>query len=171
MDSAMFGENQTVYQHKHPPPAVKHRGGGVMIWACFTATGPGQLVVIEVTTNFSVYQSILEPNVKPSVWQLKLGRNWVQQQDYDPKKKGRKESRCCNGPVKVQTLLLKCCGETLKDLRMNLRSNTVKKSGVKFFTMMAETNEVIQETILLLLQATESQGVLSFSQDCFWILV
>ncbi|MEE6515924.1 hypothetical protein FKM82_025084 [Ascaphus truei] len=75
MRSTMFGENQT--QHISLIPTVKHGSGGVMIWACFAATGPGNLAVIESTMNSSVYQSILESNVRPSVRQLKLGRNWV----------------------------------------------------------------------------------------------
>lgn len=39
------------------------------------------LAVTELTMNFSVYKSILELNVKPSVRQLKLGQNYVMQQD------------------------------------------------------------------------------------------
>ena len=53
----------TAYQHKHLIPTVKHGGGGLMIWACSAATGPGHLAVI----NSSVHQSILESNERPSV--------------------------------------------------------------------------------------------------------
>ena len=90
----MFGHNvqhhvwqkpNTVYQHKHLIPTVNHSGGGVMIWACFAATGPGPLAVIESTMNASVYQSILKSNVRPSVQQPILGQNWVMQQDNYPK--------------------------------------------------------------------------------------
>ena len=38
-----------------------------MIWACFAVTGPGHLAVIESTMNSSVYQSIPESNVRPSL--------------------------------------------------------------------------------------------------------
>jgi len=39
MHSATFGQKpNTAYQHKQ---TVKRCGGGVMIWACFAATGPG----------------------------------------------------------------------------------------------------------------------------------
>lgn len=64
---------------------VKHSGGGVMIWALFPAMGPGHLTVIESTLNPSVYQSIVEFNVRPSVWLLKLGWNSVMQQKNDSK--------------------------------------------------------------------------------------
>ena len=78
----MFGHNaqqhvwrkpNTAYQHKHLIPTVNHGGGGLMVWAYFAATGPGLLAVIESTMNSSVYQSILESNVRPSFRQLKLG--------------------------------------------------------------------------------------------------
>ncbi|MEE6512677.1 hypothetical protein FKM82_019812 [Ascaphus truei] len=75
MHSTTVGKKQTAYQHKHLIPAVKHGGGVVMIWASFAATGPGNLAVIELTMNSSVYQSILESYVRPSVRQLKLGQN------------------------------------------------------------------------------------------------
>jgi len=45
---------------------VEHGGGGLMMWACSAATGPGHLAVTESTMNSSVYQSILESNVKPA---------------------------------------------------------------------------------------------------------
>ena len=72
----MFGHNaqqhvwrkpNTAYQHKHLIPTVKHGGEGLMMWACSAATGPGHLAVIESTMNSSVYQSILESDVRPSV--------------------------------------------------------------------------------------------------------
>jgi len=56
MHSTTLSENQTAYKHKHPLPAVKHSGEGLMIWDCF---GPRRHAVIESTTNSSVYQSIL----------------------------------------------------------------------------------------------------------------
>jgi len=47
--SSTSGENQTAYQHKRIIPTVKHGGGGLMIWADFSATGPGhQSVTINV---------------------------------------------------------------------------------------------------------------------------
>jgi len=57
-------KTNTAYQHKHLIPTVRHGGGGMMIWACFAAEGPGHLAVIESTMNFSVYQSIVESNMR-----------------------------------------------------------------------------------------------------------
>ena len=101
----------------------------------------------------SVYQSILQLNVRPSVRQLKLGWIWVMQQDSNPQKirksttewlnSKRKESRCCKDPVKVQnSTWLRCCGGTLRQPRMIKclqtsvnSSNLVTKSGPKSTVM------------------------------------
>lgn len=56
MHSTIFGENKT----PHTSCGVWRWGGGVMIWACFKATGLGNLPVIQLTTNSLEYQSILE---------------------------------------------------------------------------------------------------------------
>lgn len=39
---------------------------------CFAAMGPGHLSVILLIMNSSVYQNILDSNVRTSVWQLNL---------------------------------------------------------------------------------------------------
>lgn len=85
----------TVYQHKHRIATVKHNGGGVILCAFCTATGPWHLAAIESTMN-SKYQSILESNMRESFQQLKLGPNWITLQDDDPKhtsKSEKEESR------------------------------------------------------------------------------
>lgn len=42
----------TAYHHKHLIPAVRHGGRGVMIWACFLATGPGKYAALRQMMNF-----------------------------------------------------------------------------------------------------------------------
>jgi len=69
----MFGHNaqnhiwrkpNTAYQHKHLIPTVKHGGRGLMILACFAATEPEHLAVVELN---SVNLSIPESHVRPSI--------------------------------------------------------------------------------------------------------
>ena len=55
------------------------------VWGCFSASGSGRLHIIQGTMNFLAYQQILDQNLLPSVWELKLGRKWILQQDNDPK--------------------------------------------------------------------------------------
>lgn len=90
----LFGKNTqhyiwrkkgTAHHHENIIPTVKYGGGNIMIWACFAASGPGQLTIIEGKMNSQVYQKILQDNVRVSVRQLKLCRSWVMQQDNDPK--------------------------------------------------------------------------------------
>ena len=96
----MFGHNaqqhvwrklNTIYQHKHLIPTVT--GGGLMIWTCSAATGPGHLAVIESTMNSFVFQAILEKCEaicpKAKTW-LKLAH----QQDNDPKHSSKSTTEC-----------------------------------------------------------------------------
>ncbi len=75
----------TAFHKKNIIPTVKHGGGSVMFWGCFAASGPGRLAIIDGTMNSALYQKILKDNVRPSVYDLKLKRTWVMQQDNDPK--------------------------------------------------------------------------------------
>ncbi len=46
----MFGKK--IKKHnKKPIPSVNHGGGSIMVWACFAASGPGQLAIIDGTMN------------------------------------------------------------------------------------------------------------------------
>uniref|UniRef100_A0A803JRB2 Tc1-like transposase DDE domain-containing protein n=1 Tax=Xenopus tropicalis TaxID=8364 RepID=A0A803JRB2_XENTR len=74
----------TVHQHQNLIPTVKYGGGGIKVWGCFAASGPGRIAIIEGKMNSQVYQDILQENLRPSVHQLKLSRRWVLQQDNDP---------------------------------------------------------------------------------------
>ena len=65
----------TAYHHENIIPTIKYGGGNIMIWACFAASGPGQLATIQGKMNSQVYQTILQDNVRMSVRQLKLCRS------------------------------------------------------------------------------------------------
>lgn len=42
----MFGVNQnTAFQQKNLIPTVKHGDGSIMVWGCFAAAGPGQVII------------------------------------------------------------------------------------------------------------------------------
>lgn len=72
----VWGKPNTEYRLKHLIPSVKRSDGGLGIWTYFAVTGPGHLAVSELNMNASVYQTILESNMRKSVtaevW-LKLG--------------------------------------------------------------------------------------------------
>ena len=68
-----------------PSPTVKHGGGKIMLWGCFSAKGTGQLHSLKGTMDGAMYRQILGENLLPSARKLKMGRGWVLQHDNDPK--------------------------------------------------------------------------------------
>ena len=67
--------------------SVKHGGGSVMVWGCFSAAGIGKLHFIKGTMNAEKYVEILKENLKPSAAKLGLENNFKFYQDDDPKHK------------------------------------------------------------------------------------
>ena len=80
----MFGGNQAPLITR-PMPSVKHGGGSIMLWGCFSAAGTGRLVRIEGKINAAMYRDILDENLLQSALDLRLGRRFISQQDNDPK--------------------------------------------------------------------------------------
>lgn len=68
-----------------PHISVRHGGAGVMIWAGFATIGPGILAVMETETDGLNFVPEYSWDVRPTVQQLKLGQNWIKQQNNDPK--------------------------------------------------------------------------------------
>ncbi|KAK3544230.1 hypothetical protein QTP86_008321 [Hemibagrus guttatus] len=94
----LFGKNSTcrVWRRKnaelHPKntiPTVKHGGGNIMLWGCFSAKGPGRLIRVKERMNGAMYREILSKNLLPSARALKMKRGWVFQHDNGPKHTAR----------------------------------------------------------------------------------
>ncbi|KAG2456628.1 TC1A transposase, partial [Polypterus senegalus] len=75
----------TVHHLSNTIPTVKHGGGSIMLWGCFSAAGAGRLVVIERKMNAAKYRDILDKNLLQSAKDLRLGRRLTFQQDNCPK--------------------------------------------------------------------------------------
>ncbi len=80
----LWRKEHTAFQHKNLIPSMKH-GDGSIVWACFAASGPGQLAIIDGTMNSELYHQFLKENVRTSVHELSLKKKWVMQQYNDPK--------------------------------------------------------------------------------------
>lgn len=65
-------------------PTIKHGGGSVMVWACFSYYGPGNLVFIDGTMDAIGYVDILSRNLQASATKMGLS-SFIFQQDNDPK--------------------------------------------------------------------------------------
>ena len=75
----VWQQANTAFQHKNLFTSVKHGGGSIMVWACFAASEPERLAIIDGAMISELYQKILQENVKVSVCELKLNRKWVLQ--------------------------------------------------------------------------------------------
>ena len=66
-------------------PTAMHGGGSILIWGCMSANGTGNFHCIDGNLDQLGYNNILKANVKQSAAKLGLGRNFIFQQDNDPK--------------------------------------------------------------------------------------
>ena len=81
---------------KNTLPTVKHGGGNLMFWGCFSSNGVGKIVKVEGRMKADDYIGILDQNLKESARQLGLGRGFWFQQDNDPKHMSRKATNWLN---------------------------------------------------------------------------
>src|SRR5262249_11676118 len=76
----------SLLKSNHVQPTVKHGGGSLMVWGCFTAYGVGNLVRIDSNMTAAIYCEILEDDLLGSLewYGLEVG-DVVFQHDNDPK--------------------------------------------------------------------------------------
>ncbi|CDQ82338.1 unnamed protein product [Oncorhynchus mykiss] len=72
----LFGLNAKchVLRKSDTIPTVKHGGGKIMRWECFSVAGNGRVVRIEGKTNGAKYTEILDEILLQSAQDLRLGR-------------------------------------------------------------------------------------------------
>jgi len=72
-------------QPKNLAATVKHGGGSVLVWGCFSSHGVGKLVFIDGIMDHKMYINILKENLKKSAEDMGIGQHFYFQQDNDPK--------------------------------------------------------------------------------------
>uniref|UniRef100_A0AAZ3PMM5 Transposase n=1 Tax=Oncorhynchus tshawytscha TaxID=74940 RepID=A0AAZ3PMM5_ONCTS len=80
-------------------PMVKHGGGSIRLWGCFSVAGTRRLVRIEAKMNGAKYRKILDENLLQSDQDLRLGRRFTFQQDNDPKTHSQDNAGVASGQV------------------------------------------------------------------------
>ncbi len=70
---------------KKYPMSTVNTAGSLMLWACFSAGGPGNLVQMHGIMDSIKYQQIKNQNLTASVRSLIMGHVLIFQQDNNPK--------------------------------------------------------------------------------------
>ena len=72
----LFGLNakRRIWRKPGTIPTLKHGGGSIRLWGCFSAARTGRLVRIKGKMNGEKYRAILDENLFQSAQDLRLGR-------------------------------------------------------------------------------------------------
>ncbi len=74
----------TAYHLHNTIPTVKHGGGSIMQWGCFSAAGTGEVIREDGKLNAAKYRDILNENLIQSAQNLRLGWKFTFQHDNHP---------------------------------------------------------------------------------------
>ena len=76
------------FEPKYQIPTIKHGGGNVMVWGCFSRNGVGPIVQIEEKMNAIVYRDILR-DAMVTFAERNMAQSFLFQHDNDPKHKSK----------------------------------------------------------------------------------
>uniref|UniRef100_A0AAY5KS55 Uncharacterized protein n=1 Tax=Esox lucius TaxID=8010 RepID=A0AAY5KS55_ESOLU len=77
----VWQKSNTAHHLNNTIPKVKHGGGNIMLWGCFSAAGTGALIRIEGKMDGPKYCQIFEENLLFSARKLSMGTRFTFQHD------------------------------------------------------------------------------------------
>ncbi len=80
----VWGKPSTAYHLHNTIPTVKHGGGSIMYWGCFSAAGTEEVIREDGKLNAAKYREILNENLVQSAQNLRLGWKFTFQHDNHP---------------------------------------------------------------------------------------
>lgn len=146
------------YKFRYQIPTIKHGGGSLMLWGCFSSSGVGPLVKVEGIMDQVQYRNILQTHMLP-FGKSKMPRGWLFQHDNDPKHTARsvkswlkaKKVRILDWPS--QSPDLNPIENLWNDLKR--RTSTIKVSNAveKFQLLQAEWQKISVDRLTKLINS------------------
>ena len=87
----MFGGKKADLDPKNTILIIKHGGGNIMLWCCFSAKRRGRLHWVKGKMDGAKFREIMSENLLASTRTLKMVCGWMFQHNNDPKHKATKE--------------------------------------------------------------------------------
>ena len=86
----MWRKKEEAYKLSCLRGSVKHGGGNVMVWGSMSWKGVEKLTFIDAKMDATMYCEILKANLRPSTKKLRMGNDFILQQDNNPKHTAKK---------------------------------------------------------------------------------
>lgn len=146
------------FKVRYQVPTIKHGGGHVMVWGCFSSRGVGPLCRIENTMDRFVYKDILDKHMLPYA-RRNMPRNWIFQQDNDPKHRSKfllqyfaqKKINVLEWPS--QSPDLNPIEHLWDELKRRVRIRNFSNLGDFFLALQSEWEKIPQNKILKLIES------------------
>lgn len=148
----VWRKKNTEFQAKHTKATVKHGGGSVMVWGCFSACGVGNLIFIDGIMDQYYYMDILKKNLHSSAEKMGLQANYRFQQDNDPKHTAKSVQKWLSVNVRnqlktpPQSADLNPIENLWSDLERNIRNHVISNKNDLKRALETEWDKFTTET-------------------------